>query len=74
MLNGNDLGDFIKLNVDAAVATSRVAGEAQRQAVFRALGNSIVQYFQANAQVVVASVSAVTPGVGISGPGTGTIT
>ena len=71
-LNGNTLGDLIRTSVDAAIAAHPDANEAQRQAVFRAIGNAIVTHVL-TAQVVVASVSAVTPGMGVSGPGTGTL-
>jgi len=33
----------------------------------------LLQYFVANAQVIVTSVTAVTPGPGVSGPGLGTV-
>jgi hypothetical protein len=35
---------------------------------------AILEHLVTNAQVIVASVTGVTPGVGVSGPGTGTIT
>lgn len=66
-LNGNDLGDALMTAVTGAGA----AGD--RQAIFRAMGNTIVNYIKSNAQVLVASVSGVTPGPGASGTGTGTI-
>lgn len=71
-LNGNTLGDLIRTSVDAAIALNPSAGEAQRQAVFRAIGTAIVTHVL-TAQVVVASVSGVTTGPGTSGPGTGTL-
>ena len=40
----------------------------------QALAEAIVEEITTNAVVVVASVTAVTPGVGVSGPGTGTVT
>lgn len=73
-LVGNDLGDAIMAAVDAAIASNGTAGAAQRQAVFRAIGSAIVAYIKANAVVAVTvpSVSGVTPGGGVSGPGVGT--
>lgn len=71
-LNGNTLGDLIRTSVDAAIAATPSAGEAQRQAVFRAIGNAIVTHVL-TAQVIVTSVSGVTTGPGTSGPGTGTL-
>jgi hypothetical protein len=41
--------------------------------VWDAVAEVIVEHIRNNAQVVVASVSGVTPGGGASGPGTGTI-
>lgn len=72
-LNGIVLGDAIKAAIDTAVASSREANEAQRTAVWRAIGNAIVAHITGSGTVVVTSVSGVTTGVGVSGPGTGTI-
>lgn len=41
--------------------------------LFEAIGEGVVEYVQANAQVAVVSVSGVTTGGAASGPGTGTI-
>ena len=73
-LNGVVLGDAIRAAVDVAVAANSTAGAAQRQAVFRAIGNAIVAHITTNATVAVTvtSVSGVTTGVGVSGPGLGT--
>lgn len=75
-MNGDILGDAILAAVDAAVAANAEVGSSQRQAIFRGIGNAIVQHIQGNAQVTttvaVASVGGVTPGGGTSGPGTGT--
>lgn len=71
-LNGNDLGDLLKTTLDAAVVAT---GGGDRQALFEALGNAIVNYIKANAVV---TVTTSTPGA-MSGPtalpgsGTGTI-
>lgn len=40
----------------------------------KALAAAIIDYFESKAKVNVSSVSGVTPGPGVSGPGTGTIT
>lgn len=42
-------------------------------AVWNAIGDAIITFIQANATVTVTSVSGVTTGAGVSGPGTGTI-
>jgi len=66
-LNGNTLGDAIKAAVDG------VSDKTDRQAIFRAIGNAITTHITTNAVVAVASVSGVTTGAGVSGPGTGTV-
>jgi hypothetical protein len=71
-LNGNDLGDLMKTTMDAATAVT--AGD--RQAIFRALGNAIVNYIKAN---MVVTVTTSTPGASagaltLPGSGTGTVT
>lgn len=73
-LNGIVLGNAIKSAIDAAVATTPSASEAQRTAIWQAIGTAIVAHIVTNAQVNVAviSVSGVTVGPGISGPGAGT--
>lgn len=68
-LNGDVLGDAIKSAIDALPDP-----KTDRTAIFRAIGNAIVLHITANAAVVVTSVSGVTTGGGVSGPGTGTIT
>lgn len=67
-MNGDALGDAIKAAVDALPDP-----KTDRTAIFRAMGNAIVAHIQANAQVAVTSVTGVTTGGGVSGPGTGTI-
>ena len=71
---GNDLGDAMQAAIDALSNTDK----ANRQKVFRAMGTAIVTYIQAHAQVAstvaVTSVSGVTVGAGVSGPGAGTAT
>lgn len=74
---GAALGVLMKSKVDAAVAglASPIGQQnpAMRDAIYRALGEAIVEYIQTNATVAVASVSGVTPGGGVSGPGTGVV-
>ena len=73
-LNGIVLGDAIKVALDAAAAGTPAASEAQRTAIWRAIGTAIVTHIQTQGTVVVAvaSVSGVTTGPGVSGPGAGT--
>lgn len=68
-LNGNDLGDLLLSTLN----TAALATFGDRQALYRALGNAIVNYIKANAVVTIPSVTLVQPGIGSSGPGTGTI-
>lgn len=65
---GDILGDAIRAAIDAT------PDKTDRSAIFRAIGNAIVAHIIANGVVAVASVTGVTPGGGVSGPGTGTIT
>lgn len=67
-------GDALGLAMKAAVDGLSDADKADRTAVFKAMGNAITVYLVTNTVVVVTSVAGVTPGVGVSGPGTGTIT
>lgn len=71
-LSGDVLGDAIKAAVDAQAGVD----PTDRTALFRAIGGAIVTHITASAVVnttlAVASVTLVTPGVGSSGPGTGT--
>jgi len=73
-LNGDILGDAIRAAVETAVQNTREAGDAQRAAIWRAVGNAIVNHLTSSAVVTVTvpSVSGVTPGAGVSGPGVGT--
>lgn len=66
-MNGDTLGLAIKAAVDG------VTNKTDRDALFKAIGGAIVAHIQANAVVAVTSVSGVTAGAGVSGPGTGTI-
>jgi hypothetical protein len=72
-MNGNTLGDAIKAACDAAVAANPTANDAQRTAMWRAVGTAIVTHIASSAVVTVAGVTAVQPGAGTSGPGTGTV-
>lgn len=67
-LNATTLGAAMKSAVDG------VTDKTNRDAIFLALATAIVAHIQANAVVVVASVSGVTTGGGVSGPGAGTVT
>lgn len=72
-MNGVVLGDAILAAIDSAVAAHGEASAAQRTAIWRAIGNAIVTHVQgATVTVTVASVSGVTTGPGVSGPGSGT--
>ena len=66
------VGSGLAAAVKAAVAAIPEA-DRDHDAVWNAIGDAIVTYIQANANVVVASVSGETTGGGVSGPGTGTI-
>jgi len=59
---------------EASFAGSSVGGLQRVAAECNALASAIIDHVVANAQVVVTSVSGVTTGGGVSGPGTGTIT
>jgi hypothetical protein len=72
-MDGNVLGALMMSKIDALTDVQK----ANRASVFAELGAAVVEHIQAFAQVsgivvTVASVSLVTPGVGASGPGTGT--
>ena len=73
-MNGNVLGAALK---DALTITPNdgESMDAYRTRLFSAMGAAIVQhittYAEVNAQVTVNSVTAVSPGPGVSGPGTG---
>jgi hypothetical protein len=67
-LNGDTLG------LAMLAAVNAVGDKTDRTALFKAMGNAIVTHIQTQGQVVVISVTGVTPGGGVSGPGTGTIT
>ena len=65
------LGPLIKASVDA------VADKTDRDALYEAIADAVIQHIKTAAQisgivVTVTTVSGVTPGPGVSGPGTGT--
>jgi len=71
-MNGTVLGDALISAIDTAVEVTPQAGPAQRQAIWRAIGAAIVTHVKgATVTVTVTSVSGVTVGPGVSGPGTG---
>jgi hypothetical protein len=72
-LNGVVLGDAILAAIDAAAAANQAVSPAQRAAIWRAIGTAIVVHIQSQGTVVVTSVTGVTAGAGVSGPGAGTI-
>ena len=65
----------IKASLDATYGVPPTPAGVTEQAKFTlALANALFTVLTTQATVAVASVSAVTPGVGVSGPGAGTIT
>lgn len=73
-LIGDALGLAMLTAMDAYVATLAKPEDYNRSEGFKALGRAIVDYIKTNALVGVnvVSVSGVTTGPGVSGPGTGT--
>jgi len=72
-------GDALALTIVAALGITTdtglsVAEKADVTNKWKLVCNADVAYRIANTQVVVANVTLVQPGVGSSGPGTGTIT
>lgn len=68
--------NHIAMKNEVIAAISNVTGNpvtALSQDVWEAVCQAIVAHIVSNAQVVVSSVSGVTTGAGVSGPGTGTI-
>ena len=73
--SGTALGDAIWNAIKAQTgATYTPAEEAKAKAIWQAMATEVVNHIVANAVVAVnvTSVTAVTPGPGVSGPGTGT--
>jgi len=69
-MNGDALGLAIKTAVQAAAASN----PSDTDAMFKAMGNAIVDHIHSFAAVTVTvtSVTGVTAGAAASGPGTGT--
>lgn len=72
-MNGDQLGDEMLAAIDATVAGQQQVSQAQRIAIWRAIGGAIVQHITTNAVVAVPFVSGVVAGGANSGPGTGTV-
>lgn len=73
-LDGNRLGSAVAAAVSAAGITAGTPiTPSQLEDIWQRVFREDVIEYQGNAVVNVASVTAVTPGVGISGPGTGTL-
>jgi hypothetical protein len=67
---GAVLGALIQSSIDSLSDEEK----RDRQKLFKAMGDAIIAHLLATApNVAVVSVSLVTPGVGVSGPGTGTL-
>lgn len=66
------LAAAIKTEVEAEFGTP--ADPVLAQKYHDAIARAVVNYIKANATVIIASVTGVTPGGGVSGPGTGTVT
>lgn len=69
-MNATVLGAALKSAIDG------VSDKTDRNALFEAMAQAIISHITSNATitVTVASVSGVTPGVGVSGTGAGTAT
>lgn len=76
-MSGSVLGVALK-NAMSISPNPGESMEAFRTRLFAAMGDAIVAHItsfaQVSSNVVVSSVTAVTPGPGVSGPGTGTAT
>jgi hypothetical protein len=70
MLSANRLGDAMR----AAVHAVPVSSPNYQQEIFRAMAQTIISEIIAYGVVAVTSVSGVTSGPGVSGPGVGSIT
>lgn len=75
-MNKVTLGALMKSKVDA-IPDPAVGESISRTAIFEAIAEAVIEHISSSAQisgviVTVASVTAVTPGMGVSGPGTGT--
>lgn len=75
-LNATTLAALMKSNIQAQANNGLGTGtdaDHALTALCNAFASAIVTHFQSAAVVNVASVSGVTTGVGVSGPGVGTI-
>lgn len=72
-LNATALSTAIKDKINAAHGSDPQKVAAGAQALADAIAQAVVDHIQANAVVNVTSVSGVTAGGAVSGPGTGTI-
>ncbi len=66
------VGSALSTVIKAAIA-SIPENERSHDAIWDAIGDALVTFIQTNATVAVISVSGVTTGIGVSGPGAGTI-
>ncbi len=73
-LDKDRLGDKI---ADALIAEDglqlNAADEATMRVKMKIIADEVIKEFKANGLVTITSVSGVTPGPGVSGPGTGSI-
>ena len=79
-MNGSDMGDEMRAAVDAFIAGIPGGATVDREQLFQAMAGAIVAHIVANGvvtltspSVTVTSVSGVTTGLGVSGPGTGSL-
>jgi len=72
-LDGTALGLAISAKL-ASAGIDALDPALRHAAAWDAIGNAIVDYLKLNTDVVVTSVSGVTTGAGVSGPGTGRLT
>lgn len=76
MMNKTVLGALIKSKVDLVAAATPEGSPVDRVALFEAIADAVITHITtaATITVTVASVSGVTVGPGVSGPGVGTAT
>ena len=74
-MTASSMWSRVKANISAItpVQGSSAAANAYRDQVGQAMMQGIIDEIKANSVVTVTSVSGVTPGGGVSGPGTGTV-
>jgi hypothetical protein len=72
-LNANVLGALMKAAVDNVVVSTEEGVPLNRDDLFQALADAIITHITSAGVVTVTSVTGVTVGGGVSGPGTGTI-